>query len=933
MAPVGRERELELVASLLGERRDGLVVLLEGEAGIGKTTVWRAALEEARELGYRVLACAAGQAETTLSLTALRDLLDDAFDEVADALPAPQRRALEVTLLREEPRGPPAERETVAVGFLTSLRLLASRAPMLVAVDDVQWLDAASAAPLAYAVRRLGSAPVTFLLARRAGTPLPALDVARIEPGRLERLELAGLSVGALGRILHDRIGVSFSRPTLQRIHSVAGGNPFYAVELARALAEVGGVLRPGAPLPVPESLRTLVEERLGALPPATFEALAFAAALSRPTVGALTRAIGDEAGPRLSPALEARVIELRDDEIRFAHPLFAAGVYELAADRRPVLHSRLAEIVDDVEQRARHLALAAVGPEALVAGALDEGAAAAFARGDPAAAAELVACARELTPAGGRTDALARAATEAEYRFEAGDTARAVSLLDGLLGDAPPGEERARILARKARIQHFGDDIGRSVALLVEALAEAGEDGALRGEIEEGLAWGMLLLRHDLPAAAAHARSAVEQAERLGGSAALAEALAAAALTAFVLGQDGWETTMARAVSLEEPLLGARVVRHPSFALGYCLSCSDDLARARDVFDELLRRSDQLGDESSVPSLLNHLALVEWLAGEWDAAAALADDGFERALESGQLPTQASILAKRALVDACRGDLAAAHERAARALELVGADPARPESAPSRGGETAIWVLGLCELTNGDPEAADRRLGPLCQTLLAAGVQEPGELRCLLDEIEALVALGAAVEASALVTRLEAWAERVARPSVSAAAARGRARLLAHEGDADSALELLAAAADHGARSQLRFERARGLLELGVHQRRARRRRDARASLEAAVSLFDALGSDLWSRRARAELARIGGRTPRADGLTPTEERVAGLVAEGKSNKEAAAALVVSVHTVEASLTSIYRKLDVRSRTEMAQKLREAATADDLRR
>lgn len=903
MAPIGRDRELEAVASAL---HDGRVVLVEGEAGIGKTTVWRAGIEQAE--GFRVLTCAPTGAETELSLAALRDLLGEAFDELSDELPAPQRRALAAALLREEPDGPPPAADAVAAAFLSTLRALARRGPVLVAADDVQWLDAPSAAAIAYALRRVSDEPVAFLLARRTeGEEQLPLGLDRLPRERLELLQLGALSIGALGGILHDELGTAHPRPTLHRIHEAAGGNPFFALELARALGEADR-LRPGDPLPVPSTLRELVEERLRVLPRPTLELLTVAAALSRPTLAILEAAQRGDVEAELRPALDAGVARVDGEEVRFTHPLFAGALY---AGVRPMLrseiHRRLAAVVPDAEERAGHLARGTEQPDEDVASAIENGAREAFKRGGTAAAAELAAEARRLTPATSREERWRRTVAEADYAFASGDTARASALLEELVADTSPGARLAGLLSRQARILHFERDISASVELLYRALAEAGDDDALRGEIEEGLAWGLLLTRTDLAAAAEHAQSAARLAETRGDEAALAEALAAEALTAFVLGRP-WGETMERALALEEATLHLRVLRHPSFALGYCLSCADEVDAAREVFERLLARADENGDESSPPSLRNHLTMVELLAGRWSAADVHARDGYERALEGGHLPTQASILGKLAMLAARRGDLAEAREAGLAALEIAGP----PEEALVRGGETAIWALGFAELSAGDPGAAHAWLGPLCDALLAAGIEEPGELRALPDEVEALALLGRRAEAERLVEALECWAARLERPSVVGAALRSRALL----GDDDEALSRASAV------GELPFEHGRTLLALGAQQRRARQRRVARETLSRAETIFAELGSDLWAGRARAELARIGGRQASRDELTPTERRIAELVAEGKKNKEVAAELVVTERTVESALTQIYRKLDVRSRTELARKL-----------
>jgi DNA-binding CsgD family transcriptional regulator len=923
-ATIGRDSELDAIASLLDPSHAALL-LLEGDAGIGKTTLVRAAIAEARALGWRVLTCSPTRSETELSLAALRDLLDTAFGEIAGDLPAPQRRALAVALLREEPSGHAPTPDAIAVAFLAALRALGRRGATLIAVDDVQWLDAASASALAYASRRLEGQSVAVLLARRLGDDGPSLELDRLPRERVAVLRVGPLSTGALGRILYERLGMAFPRSTLHRFQEVSGGNPLFALELARAVGDLVVALRPGEPLPVPETLRDLVRERILSLPPQTLEVLRTAAAASRPTLALLRAATGRDVADDLAPAIAGHVAGIEGDSVRFAHPLFANAIdADLSRDERHVVHRRLASITTEIEQRARHLALASEDPDEAVAATIMDGARRAFGRGGPAAAAELAAHARRLTPVDAREAAWERTLAQADYVFAAGDTRQAAALLDDLARDAPPGAHRARALSRVARMRHFESDIGTSVALLDEALAEARDDAALRGEIEEGLAWGLLLIRRDLDAAVEHARTAARIASEAHDDARTSEALAAQALCQFVLGLP-WRATMDRALELEYAVLDLRVLRHPSFAYGYALSCSDELDAARVVFTELRRRADDHGDESSLPSLFNHLAMVEALAGNWPAATAYADEGLARAIESGQRPTQAAILGRRALVAVRRGALDEARGAATRSLAIAaGSDfnPAHPEIALARGGEVAVWALGAVELAVGDAERAHAWLGPLCDGLVAAGIAEPGEVRALPEDIDALVALRRLDDAQQRVARLDAWASRVDRPSVHGLANRSRGVLLAARGEDDAALRAFEAAAAWHARGPLRFEHARSLLALGAHQRHLRMRKTARETLERAATIFAILGARLWADRVQAELARIGGRRSAADELTPTERQIAALVAEGKKNKEVAAALVVAERTVESALTLIYRKLDVRSRTELARKL-----------
>jgi DNA-binding CsgD family transcriptional regulator len=232
------------------------------------------------------------------------------------------------------------------------------------------------------------------------------------------------------------------------------------------------------------------------------------------------------------------------------------------------------------------------------------------------------------------------------------------------------------------------------------------------------------------------------------------------------------------------------------------------------------------------------------------------------------------------------------------------------------------MWALGFLELSLGRAEAAHAYLGPLTRALLEAGIREPGELRSLPDEIEALAALGRLDEAETLLAPFEETADGLARPSALGAARRCRGLLEAARGDLPAALDALGDAVAAHERSPLPLELARSRLALGSVQRRANHRRLSRGPLTAASEGFERLGAAVWAERARAELARLGGRRSVGGELTPGEARVAALVAEGRSNKDVAAALFVSVKTVEGHLSHVYEKLGVHSRGELAHRL-----------
>ncbi len=307
--------------------------VLEGEPGIGKSTLWLAAVAAARRRDLIVLSSRPAESERGLAYVGLGDLFDRVLDGVIGELSPPRRRALEVALLRDEAADEAADHRALAVAVRDVLGLLSERKPVVVAIDDVQWLDASSASALAFALRRLEGA-VRLVLARR-------LEASELEQAvDVERLRIGPLSVGALHRILQDRFGRPFPRQTLLRIHEQSGGNPFFALELARVLDED---VDPLEPLPVPATLEELVRTRLDGLPVATRDALAFVAALGTPSESLLER-IGAAPGA-LGPAFAAQVVERERGAIRFTHPLLSSVLYNDLGAQRRVVHERIAAI------------------------------------------------------------------------------------------------------------------------------------------------------------------------------------------------------------------------------------------------------------------------------------------------------------------------------------------------------------------------------------------------------------------------------------------------------------------------------------------------------------------------------------------------------------------------------------------------------------
>jgi DNA-binding CsgD family transcriptional regulator len=906
---IGRDHELEQLGGLVSSLESGpRVLLLEGEAGIGKTTIWEAGVELASAAPARVLAARAAQAEMPLAFASLADLLDDVRDELLPALPPPQRDALAVALMLAPPQGELPDARAIATAFLGGLRALAEEAPVVVAVDDAQWLDPPSAAALAFAVRRLRSAPVGFLLTLRTPSPLP-LGLARSPPElAVERRVVGPMSLAALQRLLRTRLGEVLPRPALRRVHDAAGGNPFFALELARALSGRWRELGPGAPLPVPETLGVLLRERLAGLSPSTLELLLRAALRSDLSVSRL----GDREA--LQPAIEAGVVTMRDGRLAFAHPLLASTLVEMSdpAGLRE-LHRELADDAESPEERSRHLALATDAPDEAIAAELTDAARIVASRGAPGTAADLAEQASRLTPAAAGETAASRAVDASQYAWAAGDAARAKSLLDGAQAHAH-GRVRAQALVHLARLQIHAGDRRAAAAAYSQAAEQAGGDPALLAQVHEGLAWCLFLTREDVPSAAGHARRAVELADAVGDTVLLGDALSVQAQAEFFQGGGLPNAAIERALALvPEGTTDVRVLRQPRMHWAVLLQCADRLDEARDLLRHVHANAIETGDDSALPWVLMRLALVELLAGRWEDAAELAESGYELALDTYQRPLAAMLLCARGLVYAHQGRSDEA--RAAAGEGLTSAVPLGDGVGMSLG----RWALGLAALGEGDPAAALGELEELNAVTERAGITEPGATHWIGDLVESLVDVGRLEEAAELTDRLADRGARLGRDWALAVAGRCRGLLAAAEGRVDEALDALEEAFARHASVPVPFDRARTLLALGVVRRRARRRRDAREALELACEEFERLGAARWLERGRAELARVGGRAPSDGDLTPSERRVAALVAEGRTNREVAAELVVTEKTVESHLSHVYRKLGVRSRAELA--------------
>ncbi len=906
---VGRDVELAALNDFLARIPDGAAVLvLEGEAGMGKTTLWRACLEQAAEGGLRTLEAQPAESETALSFSGLGDLLDPLLDEALEPLAPGQRSALARALVLEDAEGPPPDPHAVGVALLNAARGLCGFGGILIAVDDVQWLDAASAAALAYAARRLKGERVGVLLARRSGLQSSLLDDLR-RTAQFDELEVGPLGLSALHQVVHVHLGVSLPRPLLAEVHDAAGGNPFYVLEIVRTLARSGASVEAGKRLPVPDSFHGLVHGRLVALPPECRDFLVAAAAHAHPTIAITEEASDVERDLGLIPALEAGIVEIDGGRIRFTHPLLAAAALETVVPaRRAAIHARLAELLEDPEARAWQLAASVDEPDGEVARVLEEAARTARARGALRPAALLLDRARELTPPDRSPDAIRRGTDAAFLHFEAGDSYRAEAQLRALVTPLSPSPERARALAILARIRLYKAP-SEARELFLQVIKESGVDRSTLAIAHEGVAACRVWAYERFDDALRHSDIALALAEDLGDDALTADILMTRIGAETLLGRET-APVVKRALALQRSAAHRRVLDQPLVALAEHWTWVDAQPRARDALIDLMNRADELGDENARPFLSFLLGQAEYLLADFETALALSRAAQDAAEQSGQPLFWALGLALECMVLGSMGRVEEATQAADR-LRQVGSDHL----------VRLIQFAGLGHLehSRGRPSEAVVDLEACVSFARREQIVEPGATRFVIDQVEALVELGRRDDAVELLDWYEGNARRLGRVSALANCARCDGLLAGQAGDLDAAFAAFEEALELHARVRIPLDHGRTLLALGAAQRRAKRRREARETLGEALAVFEEIGAALWAERARAELKRISGRASTPGALTPAEERVAVLVCEGKTNREVAAALYLSDRTVEGHLARIFGKLGIRHRAELA--------------
>ncbi|MFZ2012323.1 MAG: AAA family ATPase [Nocardioides sp.] len=922
----GRTAEGEVLEALLADRSpEPRSVLVEGSPGIGKTTVLLGLLDRAREQGYAVAVCRPSPSEMDLSYAGLVSLLSGLDPATLESLPAPQARALR-TILRLEEGADPVDRLSLSLATVAAVRSDAASRPLFLAVDDIQWLDLPSARMVAFLVRRLVGSDVRLVLVRTLDAVGPAAggrttgepwvdwasELARAMPdGRHQTLRLGPLGPSDLARILRRVLGWAPAWPRVLRIAELSQGNPLHAIELTRAF----GAARSSEGLEgsLPDSVLELARARIERLPRHVRDAVELA---SVPRDAPLHLLGQLEPGARdlraaLDDAARQGIVTVDEETVRFTHPILAAAAYDsIPAARRRDLHRALALLSDNLEERARHLAIAVERPDSQVAVALEGAAEQAWRRGAPDAAADLLRLACRVTPHE-EGDALAlRRTAYGRLLHSAGDAPGSVAELESVVADLPGGVLRAGALFHLMYVVRLSGALEHAVTLGVQAAEEAADDPTLEAEV-----WGLLsrISDNDIGRKLASARRAIDALARVAHPdpevafevhAALVEAEFYAGLGVRLDRLEG----LPHGGGVRFPPV--RTAWHGDDLAGRLLAydgrVEEGLALLRGMYERAA-----VENRSVLPTVLGWMAEAELSAGRFTSARELTQEALERVAEIGGVGGLPWELGLHAVATARLGRL---EEAEATAHSVLDPGEAGLDGAPAR------LALGVVALSRAEPGEALRHLWLLDRLKREAGIAEPRLCAHVGDLVQALVEAGALDEATAVVDQLAEEALVSSGRWAAAVAARGEALVLGARGELDEALEAGERSLVLLAGLPAAFDRAQALLVVGQLRRRRRERALAREVMLEAMGTFEVLGAPVWVRRTREELARVPER--RTNGaLTATEERVARLAAEGLTNREIAERAFLSPKTVEVNLTRIYRKLGVR-RTALAARL-----------
>jgi DNA-binding CsgD family transcriptional regulator len=885
-------------------------VLLYGPAGIGKTHLSAMLVAEAAAAGATILRCAPVEAELRLPYLCLIDLLEAVPDATVARLPTGLRTALRAALLRDEDPEQDQSRLRVQLAVLQMLRMLGSERPVWLSVDDIQWVDEPTAQVLGFVGRRSVGDRLRVVATERVTSGAAPLHAHLFPPGTVE-IAVTPMTAEDLALLLSQNADETLPTATTREIQRLACGNPMYALELLRALPP-GGRVPAGGPLPVPRRLRGLLLGRLGALPSEARKTLVLASAASRPDLTMLATAYGRPVTAHLEAAELNGILRIGPDgRIQFDHPLVRDAIYTAAtAQERNEAHRRLATVATELVERARHLALSAPGQDEDVARTLVAAAAAARRRGAPDTAAELAALAAERTPASDPDARIARLLVAAEYACDAGKWENARHCAEQVVATA--GWPEARVRARLLLLRNAGQAIEELEHVIQDGLADAAGRPALEAPLREWAATRELLAGR-VQRAATEARFAVDLASIAKDAESELSTLTNLATIEMYLGEPTAATSLARALEVARAR-GLTDVRiwNTLMIRAYLDMYEGRYAAAEQQITAAMADHEERAGLEELANML--LTLVDIRVRRGDGNGALAAARRARTLTEDTGRASSPVCYSASMAESIGGSMESAVTLAERGLKAARRD------------QDQVWAmkclsaLGRIHLLNEDHSRALDALGEARTIELNMGIADPAMGFFHADLVEAMVGAGEMDEAQRVVEVITELARGLGRTGVLACMQRAVGIRHMATGQFAEAASALGASTTQLERVGLPLERVRGLLAVSDLERRRRRQAASRDALSAAHQIAVDTGAKAWLPRIEQRILRFGEVVPgRAINLAPSELRVAELARSGATNREIAASLYLSVKTVEATLSRIYRKLEVRSRTELA--------------
>ncbi|MEU4394107.1 AAA family ATPase [Kribbella sp. NPDC023855] len=884
-------------------------VLLYGPTGIGKSATGRALVADRAKAGCRVLSAAPSQSEAGLPYVTLLDLLSNQLELAWQVLPDHLRQPLEVALLKASAPDTVRDELAVRLAVLHVLRRLATAGPVLLVVDDIQWVDPSSLEVLTFCARRLTDGVQMLATEQVADGDLPVMAEACPEP--VLQLEVPPLTEPDVLALLRNRLSSPLPVRTARRIFTASAGNPFMALELGRAILRHPQGVSPNDPLPVSSRLKTLLGDRLADLTPATYELLLHAASSPRPTTNQLAQSLKRPVDAELAEAEALGIVDVSSERLRFSHPLLREFVYaEATSAARRQAHAQLAAVVDEPVENATHRALATQEADTELAATIEAAAVVAGGRGALGAAATLWRLAAERTPVREQDDRARRLSSAADAAAAAGHLVESAEMARLAVQAATRPE--TKVAALLLLVDAAWPEREHRIALLAEAFEAAAGDPQLEARVRI-LRSNSAYFDRRLDDAQTDAQEAERLARQCGDVEALVDALSA--LSTVQIARGGEQTSddlleqaaeLARGLPLTKAVVGAR-----------------QMAAMRELFRG--RTGEAIEQISALVEEVRAGGAVRWLASVLVSATAIYErsgrgaDALAAGHECYQLMQDLGDEPEVGLVVACRAEWAGGTAPMARELAEAALEGCRLVGNEEWTGP-ALTGVGIIGVLTGDPQRAVEAFDAIAESGEAAMPYDPAVIPWHADYAEALVAAGRLDDAAALIAEIRERAERLDRSVVLVGLARSEALLIAKQGDPAAALELLEKTISTAGDHVYPLDLARCELTRGRVARQARRRSVARTAFLDAIEQFEAYGAPAWREVAETELARLDvpSRSRLPSELTDNELQIVAMVRDGSTNREIAAALYLSVKAVESQLTRLYRRFGVANRTQL---------------